>query len=296
DRNVVVPEFFRYLIPSKRFVYNLGIISPGGAGRNRVLDRKDFSHLQFIMPPVEEQKVIAEIISTWDCAIGTLGNLVDAKSRLEKGLMQKLLNGKMRFKEFKSDRRATHVLGDCCKIISGGTPSTKKQSYWNGTIPWITSADISGIHSITPKKYITKEGVKESATNLIPQNSIIIVTRVGLGKVAVNKYAMCISQDSQGIIPDNSIFNVNYLAYYLSLIAQRFIINNQGTAIKGILKSDLESLKIICGSINEQEKIAAILCLLNQCTELLITQQNALKMQKKGLMQKLITGKIRVKI
>jgi type I restriction enzyme S subunit len=55
-------------------------------------------HLQFIMPPVEEQKKIAKILSTWDRAIETLDKLIAAKTRLKKGLMQKLLTGEVRFK------------------------------------------------------------------------------------------------------------------------------------------------------------------------------------------------------
>ena len=66
----------------------------------------------------------------------------------------------------------------CDKILSGGTPSTKKEEYWKGDIPWITSADVVDIKSAIPRKHITQDAIKESATNLIPKGNLIVVTRV----------------------------------------------------------------------------------------------------------------------
>ncbi len=88
----------------------------------------------------------------------------------------------------------------CDDILSGGTPSTKNEAYWNGDIPWITSADIVNIKTAKPRKYITEEAIRESATNLIKKGNVIVVTRVGLGKLFRNDFDVCISQDSQGLI------------------------------------------------------------------------------------------------
>ena len=82
----------------------------------------------------------------------------------------------------------------------GGTPNTKKKEYWAGNINWITSANINEKNEISFEKKITELGLKSSSTNLIPKNSVIVVTRVGLGKVAVNKEDTAINQDCQGII------------------------------------------------------------------------------------------------
>ena len=66
----------------------------------------------------------------------------------------------------------------CDDILSGGTPSTKNEEYWKGDIPWITSADIVDIKTATPRKYITEQAIRESATNLIKEGNVIVVTRV----------------------------------------------------------------------------------------------------------------------
>lgn len=89
-------------------------------------------------------------------------------------------------------------VGSLYEVIGGGTPSTKVDKYWEGEIPWITSADIHGLEDIQPRKKITFKAVKNSATNIVPENTIIVVTRVGLGKLALTKSPLCFSQDSQG--------------------------------------------------------------------------------------------------
>lgn len=183
------------------------------------------------------------------------------------------------------------ILCEHSKIISGGTPSTKNAKFWMGKIPWITSADIENVNTIKPKRYISESAIKNSATNLIPKDNIVFVSRVGLGKVAINRFDLCISQDSQGIIFDKNIFDLIYLANYLSILAQRFIHLNQGSAIKGILKEDLASLEILCPPLSEQKKIAEILSTWDRAIETLDKLISAKTRLKKGLMQKLLNSR-----
>lgn len=187
------------------------------------------------------------------------------------------------------------ILSEHSQIVSGGTPSTKNTEFWSGKIPWITSADIENVNAIKPKRYISESAIKNSTTNLIPKNNIVFVSRVGLGKVAINRFDLCISQDSQGIIFDKNIFDLIYLANYLSVLAQRFVHLNQGSAIKGILKEDLASLEILCPPLPEQKKIAEILSTWDQAIDTLDKLISAKTCLKKGLMQKLLTGKVRFK-
>jgi type I restriction enzyme, S subunit len=147
-------------------------------------------------------------------------------------------------------------LGDVCeKIIGGGTPSTKIDSYWSGKIPWITSADIHGTKKIIPRKFITAQAIKESATNLLPKENIIVVTRVGLGKLARNDFDLCFSQDSQGLVLNKKIIDKNYALIILSKAVQEFKIHNRGTTISGVTKKQLSELSIPLPPLPEQEKI-----------------------------------------
>jgi len=147
-------------------------------------------------------------------------------------------------------------LGNVCeKIIGGGTPSTKNEEYWKGKIPWITSADIYGVKNIKPRKSINQKAINESATNLLPKGNIVVVTRVGLGKLAINDFDLCFSQDSQGLILNRGIVDTEFLAIILSKAVQSFKATSRGTTISGVTKKQLKELLIPLPPLPEQHRI-----------------------------------------
>ncbi len=186
-------------------------------------------------------------------------------------------------------------LGKIAKFIGGGTPSTKHVDFWSGHIPWISSSDLieNDIRYINTTRFITTEAINNSATKIIPENSVLIVSRVGVGKIAVNKQALCTSQDFQSAILEND--NSYFFAYLLQLKTKKLIELNQGTSIKGLVKDDLSSLVVNRPPLKEQEKIAEILSTWDEA----ITKQEQLIKQKqvfkKGVMQQIFSQKIRFK-
>lgn len=146
-------------------------------------------------------------------------------------------------------------VGEIYDIVGGGTPSTKVDKYWKGDIPWITSADIHGLKNIKPRKFITHEAILSSATNLVPENSLIVVTRVGLGKIAITKKPLCFSQDSQALIDRTHLIYPEYSLYCLSQIIQIFKYKNRGTTISGVTKKQLSELAFPLPPLPEQHRI-----------------------------------------
>ena len=146
-------------------------------------------------------------------------------------------------------------VGKIYDIVGGGTPSTKVNEYWIGDIPWITSADIIGLKDIRPRKYINKKAIEDSATNLVPKSSLIIVTRVGLGKVTLTKYSLCFSQDCQALIGKNFQPHPDYSLYYLSQVVQIFKYQHRGTTISGVTKKQLSELLFALPPLPEQHRI-----------------------------------------
>jgi type I restriction enzyme S subunit len=96
DAQKVIPEFFRYIILTKWFVFQLGLISPGGAGRNRVLSKNDFLKLKVLLPSLEEQQRIAAVLQAADSELALLAARRAALQRQKHGLMQQLLTGRVR--------------------------------------------------------------------------------------------------------------------------------------------------------------------------------------------------------
>ena len=146
------------------------------------LNRNDVHKQSILVPPPSEQKAIASLLETWDTAIEKTEALIAAKEKQFKWLLRTLISDEQDNPEWREVR-----LGDVCeKIVGGGTPSTANSDYWQGHIPWITSADIVSYKTIKCRKYITEQALDNSATNLIPKNNIIVVTRVSLGKAVKN--------------------------------------------------------------------------------------------------------------
>jgi type I restriction enzyme S subunit len=96
DTERAIPEYFRHVIVQKKFVEKLGLISPGGAGRNRVLSKKDFANLEVLMPSVEEQRKIADVLNAYDRELDLLREQLAEFKKQKQGLMQKLLSGQIR--------------------------------------------------------------------------------------------------------------------------------------------------------------------------------------------------------
>jgi type I restriction enzyme S subunit len=149
------------------------------------------------------------------------------------------------------------VVSEVFNIVGGGTPSTEKPEYWNGEIPWISSADIDENHRITPRRSVSAKGIAESATNCVPAGSLIVVTRVGLGKVAIAHADLCFSQDSQALLSSPSFVEPRYALFYLSQAASIFKHISRGTTISGVTKKQLANLEFRLAPRPEQDRIVA---------------------------------------
>jgi type I restriction enzyme S subunit len=147
------------------------------------------------------------------------------------------------------------TVGDLYNVLGGGTPSTAVPEYWSGDIPWITSADIHGLKDIRPRKNINQDAIDNSATTLVPAGSLIVVTRVSLGKVAITNFPLCFSQDSQALIAKNKNVLPGFALYYLAQAVQSFKYQGRGTTISGVTKKQLKELSFPLAPLPEQERI-----------------------------------------
>ena len=182
----------------------------------------------------------------------------------------------MRFKE-DQDAWQINSLKILCKFTGGGTPSTSNTEFWNGTIPWISSADLfeDTIHSYSISRHITREAIENSSTKLCPPNSILIVSRVGLGKVAISNEFICTSQDFTNITK----FSIDkvFLAYSIKQIIENLKNASQGTSIKGITSKEIKEIRLSYPSINIQSKIG---CFLSKIDNLIDTQSKIIEQIK----------------
>jgi len=181
------------------------------------------------------------------------------------------------------------------EFVNGGTPDTNVLEYWDGEIPWITGADVTEFYVSKGRKYITEAGLSHSATHLVPKNTVLVVTRTGVGKIAIAANDICFSQDITGIICGEKT-EPEYLARYILSRADNLASIQRGATIKGIIRTDLENLKIPLPPFSEQRRIASKIQDLMQEVEHARTaceeQLEAIKALPQAILRKAFRGEL----
>ena len=194
---------------------------------------------------------------------------------------------KIRFKGYQEDWEQRKLSELSEKTFGGGTPKTSNESFWKGNIPWIQSSDLieGSLFDIEPRKYISQEAVDKSATKLVPENSVAIVTRVGVGKLAFMPFSYATSQDflSLSVLKTEPQFTV--YALYKKLKSELHAV--QGTSIKGVTKNELLAKEIMIPCYEEQEKIGSYLHSLDNLITLHQRKCEETKTLKKYMLQKM---------
>lgn len=242
-----------------------------------------------------EQQRIASALSDADALVAELDALIEKKRSIMAGTMQELLTGKRRLKGF-SDPWVNVELSSIGTFIGGGTPLTSNANYWNGKMPWISSADISKgkLNSLCISRRITDAAILNSATKRCPKGTLLIVSRVGVGKIDIAPCEVCTSQDFTNLVVDECHCDI-FIAYRLIPILEYKGKEAQGTSIQGISSKEVKRLVItIPASLAEQRAIASILSDMDAEIAELEAKRDKYKEVRQGMMQQLLTGKIRL--
>ena len=173
------------------------------------------------------------------------------------------------------------------KTYGGGTPTTSNEAFWNGNIPWIQSSDIvdGKLMGVEPRKYITQTGLNSSATQLVPKNSIAIITRVGVGKLAYMPFSYSTSQDFLSLSKLNTEPFFTVYACYKKLQSELNTV--QGTSIKGITKDELLAKTISVPVYSEQKQIGSFFTQLDTLITLHQRKYEKLLNIKKSMLDKM---------
>ena len=149
-------------------------------------------------------------------------------------------------------------IGDLCAFQNGGTPSKEDPKFWNGTIPWISSADIADGAVQRPRHFITEAAVASSAVNVVDAGTVLLVTRVGVGKVAIAPTRLAFSQDITALTFGENV-DLRYISRFLASKAPHMNSLARGATIKGITREVVADLQLDLPPLPEQQRIAAIL-------------------------------------
>ena len=161
------------------------------------------------------------------------------------------------------------VLSDLVDVIGGGTPKTTEESYWNGSIPWLSVKDFCGDkkYVYNTEKSITEEGLNNSSTKLLHKDNIIISARGTVGELAMIPYDMAFNQSCFGLIPKGN--NDPHFVYYLLKDKVRSLKSQtQGSVFDTITKATFDRIECADYSEKDQRRIVSILSSLDRKIEL----------------------------
>jgi type I restriction enzyme S subunit len=282
------------------FFKNQYIKVMGQSTRNQVpitMQRSFFA----ILPNYSEQQKIAEILSTVDAKIEVIDLQITETQVLKKGLMQRLLTKGIGHTEFKDSPlgeipKSWEVvrIGDLGNVVTGSTPKTSVDEFYaEEGILWASPSDLTNIKYVnTTKKKLSPLGFEQ--TRKLPPKSIL-VTCIGstIGKIGMTNSWMSTNQQINSIVCSD--LNDSEFYYYVIEKNAEAIKSMAGTqAVPLLNKTDFSNVLVIKPNLIEQQKISEILSSIDDKLEVLSEKKTHYQELKQGLMQQLLTGKIRV--
>lgn len=279
------------------------------------LNKETCSNIVLTIPPLAEQQKIAQALTDADNYISALEKLIEKKKMMKEGLMVNLLTVKQRLKEFAFNEDGTakgykdselgkipedweiFKLKDLTYSTAGGTPSTLVDAYWGGENPWMSSGELHLKEVFDVSERITDLGLENSSTKYVPKNSVLIGL-AGQGKtrgtVAISRIRLCTNQSIAAIFPSPK-FNSDYLYYNLDNRYEELRSLSTGDGGRGGLNlSVINNLSVPFPNIDEQNAIVNNLKTIDNELNVLNTKLSKANLLKQGMMQKLLTGEIRL--
>ena len=256
-----------------------------------------FSNLMILLPPIDEQEKIAEILSTWDEAINLTINLIENKKQFKKALMQNLLTAKIRFPKFQDEWREV-TIGELFEFKKGQGLS-KEMLDTNGKFECVLYGELYTTYDEIIENVKSRTNFQGSIKSKF--DDILIPSSTTTGSIDIAIAAVILKNDvllggDINILRKkrNNIYG-KFVAYCITNIKNKELSSYaQGTTIIHLYAKDFKDMKIKLPNLNEQQKIAEVLTACDDEINLLNLKLENLKKQKQGLMQKLLSGKVRI--
>lgn len=288
-------EFLYHTLKREDLFEYIDLLSRRTSGQTGV-DLTNLKAFELSIPVLtDEQATIAKALSDVDSLISSLQKLIEKKKAIKQGTMQELLTGKKRLPGF-SEEWSKQQLGDICNIVNGGTPSTSIAEFWNGKILWCTPTDITSCSTkyiYTTESKITESGLKASSATLLPKGALLLCSRATIGEVRIAGNTICTNQGFKSLVVHQNISN-EWLYYMVHVLKPNMLEKAIGSTFLEISKKDLAELDIIVPEFTEQKAIAQVLSDMDSEIEQLEKKLSKYQQIKQGMMQELLTGRIRL--
>jgi len=248
-------------------------------------------------PTLAEQQAIAAALGDADAYIDALAQRIAKQRLVKQGAMQALLTGKRRLPGFVGEWEVRR-LAELADIRSGGTPSTARHEFWDGDINWCTPTDVTsldgGKYLTSTDRRITGAGLHNSSAEIIPPGSVVMTSRATIGECAINAIPLATNQGFKNFVVFENV-DAEFLYYMLQTQKQNLVSLCSGSTFLEIGKTQLALFELRLPPTKiEQTAIAAVLSDMDAAIEALEAKLAKARLVKQGMMQELLTGRVRL--
>ena len=283
--DIVDPLFLYYVFT--QIGHQLESAGGGGSVYTNV-SKSRFSEISVLLPPLPEQRTIAAVL-------GALDDKIELNRRMNRTLEAM---AQAVFREMMKDVEKEGSILEFADLLSGGTPSTAEESYWNGDIEWVSAKDVSsadGVFLLDTEKKITQAGIDHSSTKLLPAKTTIVTARGTVGAHCMLGKPMTMNQTNYGLKAKEGIGD--YFVYFaLSEMVEQLKQQSYGTIFDTITTKTFHS--VLCprpslGVIQQfEERVTPLMdAILNN-----LKQSRTLAALRDALLPKLLRGVVRVTV
>lgn len=291
-------RWLSYILSSSYVRYTLSNLATGTSGSMKNITQKEFLDLKIPIPPLAEQEKIAEILSTWDDAIEQTERLKTNAEIHKKALMQQLLTGKKRLLDENGERFSE----EWKKTKLGGFINEFSRRNKNNKIQTVLSIS-NRIGFTLPENQFSKRVASQDLSNY----KIVKKGMFGYNPSRINVGSLGrLDEQEEGVLSpmyvvfkiDEDFLNSDYLLFWFSSYEARYRIESgaQGSVRETLNFDAMRAFPFKLPPLEEQQKIASVLNTADREIELLTQKIEHLKIEKRALMQQLLTGKRRVKV
>jgi len=313
----VDPQFLLRILRLPRTAERADAFSTGttSISRNRLAE-EDFLSFPLALPPLPEQRAIAEVLREAEAAIARAEATVAALAEAKHAAMRELLTRGIRREKAPMKRLpsrwvlgrvapdVTHIPSDwdlvtltkVAKLESGHTPSRDKAEYWGGDIPWLSLADTDALDALEvheTSECVTAKGIKNSSARILPVDTVVFSRTATVGKSTRMGREMATSQDFANWVC-GSMLHPAYLVQVFRHMGREWDRLEEGSTHQTIYMPVFKKLQILLPSMSEQQKIAEV----GEAFDLRIsnerTTRDTLARNRDALAQELLSGRMRL--
>lgn len=251
--DVIDKDFFPLFISSDYFLdaaikISVGSLSP-------TINWRDLKELEFELPDMDTQRKLAEVLWSINDTMEAYKRLISATDELVKSQFIEWFGG-----PGSRSKYDTVDLGSISSMISGGTPSSKHPEFFGGDIPFVSTPCLGPnyIDSSAAQNWLTELGVENSSTHMVPEYSLMVGNRVGVGKCSINTCMMCTNQDILSFVDiDTDKYDLLFVKKVIEQYGPFFETQKRGATIKGIPSDLVKASQIPLAPIDIQRRFVA---------------------------------------